>query len=92
MCNKHTFNNDFEVDILLASQQKAANLHHKHLNNSFLAGLKWDKMPQFNNFKRMMAHATTFSNKGIKPLCLAARASAINNPNFTQAMNGPNAD
>eukprot|EP00957_Ditylum_brightwellii_P024983 1889292-Ditylum_brightwellii.AAC.1 len=49
-------------------------------------------MLQYNNFKRMMAHVSTFSDKDFKPLCLAARANASNNPNFNQAMNSPDTD
>eukprot|EP00957_Ditylum_brightwellii_P062073 4710882-Ditylum_brightwellii.AAC.1 len=49
-------------------------------------------MPLSKDFKKIIAHVSTFDNNGISPLCLAARASPSNDLNFTQAMNGPDAD
>eukprot|EP00957_Ditylum_brightwellii_P192229 14632384-Ditylum_brightwellii.AAC.1 len=69
-----------------------AKLRRNHLDNAFLAGLDWDQMPPSKDFKEMIAHISTFDDNSISPLCLAARASTSDNPTFTQAMNGPDAD
>eukprot|EP00957_Ditylum_brightwellii_P181633 13836118-Ditylum_brightwellii.AAC.2 len=79
---------------LIASSQNLgqAKLRHNHVDKAFLTGLNWDQMPPSKDFKKILAHVSTFDDNSISPLCLTARASASNNPTFTQAMNGPDAD
>eukprot|EP00957_Ditylum_brightwellii_P111838 8529955-Ditylum_brightwellii.AAC.3 len=69
-----------------------ARIQCSHLDQTFVAGLDWNKTLLSKDFCRHRVEVSNIYDTSLGPLCLVAKSSASDNPAFSQAVNGLDAD